>query len=101
MTKETSSLLRHPLRLALILALLAGAGFLAARNTEADHVSPFINLTIADNVVNHNGAKFVQGGIGAGTGNFDPFLTLNAGGNTPQEQGYNTTAAGGEFETFF
>ena len=59
-----------------------------------------IDLTVANAEVTHNGALWVQGGTGAGTGTFDPFLTLQADGNADTEHGYNTAGAG-EFDTFF
>lgn len=59
----------------------------------------YINLTVAGADVVDNGAHFVQGGVGAGTGTFDPFLTIQSNGDT--EKGYNTTQASGEFDTFF
>jgi hypothetical protein len=66
---------------------LAIAGFFAATNTEADHGSDFIDLASAPFLEEtHNGAIFTQGGIGAGTGNFDPFLTYLTNADT--EQGY-------------
>ena len=65
----------------------------------ASHGSSFIDLTTAGASVDHNGATWVQGGIGAGTGQFDPFLTLST--NQDSEKGYNTTSANGEFDSFF
>ena len=63
---------------------------------------PYINLTTAGaQKVDASGAVFIQGGTGAGTGTFDPFLTLSPGGSTDTEKGYNTTDASGEFDTFF
>lgn len=77
---------RYSAVLAIVLVI---AGFFVAMSVQADHGSQFINLTFNGATVNHNGAIFTQGGIGAGTGNFDPFLTYNA--NTDQEEGYNST----------
>ena len=61
----------------------------------------YINLLTAGATVTRGDAVFVQGGVAAGTGNFDPFLTLSPGGNADTEKGYNTTSASGEFDTFF
>ena len=80
--------------------VLAGAlvwGVMAAFS----FASVYINLLTAGATVERGDAVFVQGGIGAGTGNFDPFLTLSPGGSTPTEKGYNTTQASGEFDSFF
>jgi len=73
------------------LALVAGVWAYSATN--------WINLTTTGATATHNGALFTQAGLGAGTGNFDPFLTLST--NDPTEKGYNTTAASGQFNTFF
>jgi hypothetical protein len=62
---------------------------LAAGTTLAEHDDDVINLTTDNFIVEHEGAVFAQGGVGAGTGNFDPFLWLQPGGNTPTEKGYN------------
>jgi hypothetical protein len=62
----------------------------------------YINLTTAGATVNHTGsvgsALYVQGGSGAGTGQFDPFLSIQSNADT--EKGYNTTDASAEFDTF-
>jgi len=92
---------------ALAVTLVAmSAGLVAAVTALASHGSALIDLTTAGAGVQHNTAAFVQGGIAAGTGNFDPFLTMSGGQNDSDsnpgtEKGYNTTSASGEFETFF
>ena len=58
-----------------------------------------IDLTTLDAQETHNGAIWTQGGVLAGTGLFDPFLTLQS--NTDTERGYNTIPAGQEFDAFF
>src|SRR3990172_1443363 len=93
----------RPLAVTLIAATFALAVAVVA---VASHGSAFIDLTIAGAGVEHNTAAFVQGGIAAGTGNFDPFLTMSGGQNDSDsnpgtEKGYNTTSASGEFESFF
>jgi hypothetical protein len=67
----------------------------------AAHGDPFIDLTFADATVEHNGAVFIQGGVGAGTGNYDPFLQVQeTGSGDGVQKGYNTEpAANGEFDT--
>jgi hypothetical protein len=67
-------------------ALALAAGATAAW---ANHGGSFIDLTANNSVVTHNTAVFTQGGVGAGTGNFDPYLTLSPGGSADSEQGYN------------
>ncbi|HWQ27723.1 MAG TPA: hypothetical protein VNN12_01720 [Dehalococcoidia bacterium] len=75
--------------------------FLLRGRASANHGSDFIDLASTTGLsVTHNGAIFTQGGIGAGTGNFDPFLTYNPGGNANTEQGYNTTSPG-QFDEHF
>jgi hypothetical protein len=62
----------------------------------------FIDLTTLNAQVTHNGAVFVQGGVGAGTGNYDPFLQVQetGPGQDGVEMGYNTEPVGnGEFDT--
>ena len=84
------------------LATLALAGALTWGVMAAFALSDtYINLLTSGATVSRGDAVFVQGGIGAGTGNFDPFLTLSPGGSTPTEKGYNTTQASGEFDSFF
>ena len=64
----------------------------------------FINLTTVGASGTANGGLFLQGGTGAGTGNFDPFLTLNTQGNQDTEKGVNVCADPGcpapQFDTF-
>jgi hypothetical protein len=64
-------------------------GALAAAAIAVAAVS-VIDLTTADAVVTHQSAVFLQGGLGAGTGQFDPFLTLKTNDST--EAGYNGDA---------
>lgn len=72
------------------LALVAGAMLaLSAAAAWASHGSEFIDLTADAAQEEHNGAIFTQGGLGAGTGNFDPYLTLSPGGSSDTESGYN------------
>ena len=72
------------------MALFAGLTLaLSAAAVWASHGSAFIDLTADEAQVTHNDAIFTQGGLGAGTGNFDPYLTLSPGGSTPTEAGYN------------
>ena len=95
--KWTHGRLRRALILPIALISSLGLGVAAW----ASHGSPFINLTVASASVSHNGAIWLQGGNPAGTGQFDPFLTLSPGGSANTEKGYNTIAANGEFDTFF
>jgi hypothetical protein len=65
-----------------------------AAGTLASHGSPYINLTVNNAIVEHNDAIYAQGGVGAGTGNFDPFLTVESSSQSPASQdgtedGYN------------
>jgi hypothetical protein len=64
----------------------------------------FIDLTTLGASGTANGGVFLQGGTGAGTGNFDPFLTLNTQGNQDTEKGVNVCADPGcpapQFDTF-
>jgi hypothetical protein len=64
----------------------------------------FINLTTVGSSGTANGGIFLQGGTGAGTGNFDPFLTLNTQGNQDTEKGVNVCITLGcpapQFDTF-
>lgn len=55
----------------------------------------YINLTVDDAIVNYDGAVYAQGGVGAGTGNFDPFLTLSPS-NIPHSDPAFTAQAGTE-----
>jgi len=82
---------RNILVLAVFGVALAVAGFFAGTGSQASPpADKFINLATAGAEVTHNGALFTQGGIGAGTGNFNPFLTLSPGGSANTEQGYNS-----------
>ena len=72
------------------LALVVGSMLaLSAAAAWASHGSEFIDLTANAAQEEHNGAIFTQGGLGAGTGNFDPYLTLSPGGSSDTESGYN------------
>ena len=63
-------------------ALIAGAMLaLSAAAAWASHGSDIIDLTGDGDQVIHNDSIFTQGGLGAGTGNFDPYLTLSPGGS--------------------
>jgi hypothetical protein len=76
--------------------LLAGVvtwGVMAA--TGAIGGAPYVDLTTAGANVPVNGAIWVEGGGGAGTGQFDPFLTESTSANT--EKGYNSCPE--EFDT--
>jgi hypothetical protein len=53
----------------------------------ASHGSGIIDLTYDDAVVSHNTAVFLQGGTGAGTGQYDPFFTVKS--NQDTERGHN------------
>jgi hypothetical protein len=70
-------------------AISASVLALTAAVAWASHGSSFIDLTTNGTVVSHNGAIFTQGGKGSGTGNFDPFLTLQPGGSVSTEAGFN------------
>ena len=63
-----------------------------------------INLTTSGAQGTANGGIFVQGGVGAGTGTFDPFLTESPGGGTSPESGINVCITVGcpapQFDTF-
>ncbi|TME32064.1 MAG: hypothetical protein E6I62_06385, partial [Chloroflexi bacterium] len=63
-----------------------------------------INLTTANAQGTANGGVFVQGGVGSGTGTFDPFLTESPGGGTSPESGINVCITAGcpapQFDTF-
>ena len=78
------------------LGALIGAGALAliAATVGASHGDDVINLTTDNTIITHDGAVYAQGGVGAGTGTFDPFLTLSESPPSPAEQagtqdGYN------------
>ncbi len=76
-------------------AVLGAVGLaLASASAFASHGSSVINLTTDNIVVEHDGAVYAQGGVGAGTGTFDPFLTLSESPQSPASQagtedGYN------------
>ena len=61
----------------------------------ATAIPTYVDLTTAGASGTVNGAVFVEGGTGAGTGQFDPFLTI--GSNQDTEKGYNTCPE--EFDT--
>ena len=90
--------LRRSSKLVVPVGVLLGSLALVA-GVLAYSATSWINLTVAGASGSSGGGVFIQGGIGAGTGTFDPFLTLSS--NDPTEKGYNTTAASGEFDTFF
>jgi hypothetical protein len=79
--------MRRPRGIATLVATTAMA--LGVATVWATHGGSFIDLTVDDTQITHNDAIFAQGGVGAGTGNFDPYLTLSPGGNVDQESGYN------------
>jgi hypothetical protein len=84
-----------------LLLVVIGILILGTTIASATHSSPYIDLTTFDALVTHNGAQFVQSGSGAGTGNWNPFLTFNVGGSDPDEQGYNTSPpANCEYDAF-
>ena len=65
--------------------IVAGAGL-----AFASHGDAFIDLASAPELeVEHDGALFVQGGVGAGTGTFDPFLTANNQGSADTQSAIN------------
>ena len=69
--------------LSVVAALLVGVvtwGVMAA--TGAIGSPPYVDLTTAGANVPVNGAIWVEGGGGAGTGQFDPFLTESTNANT-------------------
>lgn len=73
-----------------LLALVGATALaLSAAAVWASHGGSIIDLTDDEARVEHNDAIFTQGGVGAGTGNFDPYLTLSPGGSSPTEKGYN------------
>jgi hypothetical protein len=68
-------------------AAVLGGGAYAASAALASHGDDYIDLASAEGAtVVHDDSVFVQGGLGAGTGNFDPFTTANAGGSTDVEE---------------
>lgn len=57
----------------------------------AETGTPIIDLTNAGaDIKAPSGVRFIQGGTGAGTGQFDPFLSISPGGKATAEQGYNS-----------
>lgn len=97
--RKSASFNRRGLTLvgSVVLLSMVGAGLAIA-----SHGDDIIDLTTADAIELHDGARFVQGGVGAGTGTFDPFLQVQetGGGADGIERGYNTEpVANGEFDT--
>ena len=81
---------------ALLILLTAGSIIVLAK----DSTTIFeIDMTIPANVVTYNEAFFHQGPVmNAGSGNLNPFLTVDKGG--PITKGYNTEPASNcEFDT--
>lgn len=68
-------------------------------SSTASAAGPYIDLTTAGSSGSANGALFLQGVGPAGTGQFDPFLTLST--NNPQESGYNSDGSSPQFDTFY
>lgn len=60
----------------------------------ATAVPSYIDLTTAGAQQTHDGVIFASGVGPAGTGQFDPFLTVNPGGSAKTELGYNSDAQG-------
>ena len=79
-----------------ILAVLIVGG---ATIAFASHGLSYINLTNANATIEHGGAVFIQGPLSAGTGQFNPFLTLST--NQDTEKGHNTTSAGTGLNTTY
>jgi hypothetical protein len=72
------------------IAALGTVVVLGAGLALADHPDTAIDLAKQPGLtVEHDNAVFIQGGVGAGTGTFDPFLTANAGGNADTESAIN------------
>ena len=80
----------RPWHMAAIIAVFVLAVYGSTTLVRADHGDPdFINLASSPGLdETHEGAIFTQGGLGAGTGTFDPFLTLQS--NEDTESGYNS-----------
>src|SRR5436853_7668889 len=75
--------------LSVVLVLIAGGvtwGVVAASGVIGG--PPYVDLTVAGANVNVGGALWIEGGSGAGTGQFDPFLTLATSADT--EKGHNS-----------
>ena len=67
-------------------AALGAVVVMGASLALATHGGSYIDLADAPGAeVEHDGAIFLQGGVGAGTGTFDPFVTANAGGGASTE----------------
>jgi hypothetical protein len=97
----------RPARLLKVMGAVAALVAMIALATAAlaSHGDPYIDLASSPGLtVPHNGAVYAQGGVGAGTGNFDPFTTANAGGSTPVEAAINVCDDPGcpspQFDTF-
>lgn len=65
----------------------------------ATHGDDVVDMTYSGATVEHNGAMILQGGVGAGTGNWDPYLTVSS--NKPQESGVNSIKALKQFDSFY
>ncbi|NIS83230.1 MAG: hypothetical protein GTO14_24190, partial [Anaerolineales bacterium] len=65
----------------------------------ASHGDAVVDMTYSGAAESHNGAWIFQGGVGAGTGIWDPFLTVSA--NTPTEAGLNSIKALKQFDSFY
>jgi uncharacterized protein (DUF2344 family) len=88
---------RRSIVIGVVMAMLLALGVAGAiASNPNDQV---IDMTYSGAEAEVGGGWVLQGGSGAGTGNWDPFLTLSA--NTPTESGYNTIKSLGEFDTFF
>lgn len=87
---------RQRIGLVSVLAILIVGGATIAL---ASHGDAFINLADANATIEHNGAVFIQGPLSAGTGQFNPFLTLQS--NQDTEKGHNTSAAGTGLDTTY
>jgi hypothetical protein len=79
-----------------LVAILVIAG---ATIAFAGHGDDVVDMTYSGAIADHNGAWILQGGVGAGTGNWDPFLTVSA--NTPTESGLNSVKALKQFDSFY
>lgn len=84
-------------------AAVFGAAALLVAMVSIAAGTDYIDLTSAGaEVTDSNGGVWIQGGIGAGTGNFDPFLTLST--NQDTEKGVNvcddTGCPSPQFDTF-
>jgi hypothetical protein len=93
-SRSRGSIYRKTRLLAVFTLLAALALVLTIPNAVGSHGSSFIELTTANQLVQHDNAVFASGVGPAGTGNFDPFLTLNPGGSQATESGWNSTGDG-------